>query len=189
VKIDVWRLRVILVMLAATAWSLALSGCAAGGTQAGGAANSRAPSMAEIDADYDRQIGQMVRSGEHEDALRISEKLMTAGTARERLIGTYWKAVSLTHLGRLDTAWAILHVNRGRWGGVMRETSAETLRRALETKAPVACYDNTPQPEKGLSNRLESLEKRTTELQSEIERLQVENVRYEKLLRELDRLP
>jgi hypothetical protein len=189
-----WQLRLIATLLAFYAFSI-MVGCAMSKTAADSEASLEGDSTdsgktnSDADPNPDRKIGSMVRAGEHESALAVAESLITRGSAREQLVGTYWKVICFTHLNRLDSAMALLRKHQGRWGGVMRETSAETLLRALEGKEVPVRADPSHSPDKALWVRAESLEKRTAELQNEIERLQVENTRYEKLLRELDRLP
>lgn len=146
-------------------------------------------SPAEPGPDTDRKIGQLVNQGRYEEAMREADQWLALGSPRGVAIGAYWKAICLTHLNRSDSAIAHLKKYRGRWGGVMRDISAETLLRALETKAVQPTPGNATAPDKSSQARIESLERRTAEMQSEIERVQAENARYEKLLRELDRLP
>jgi hypothetical protein len=189
-----WQLRLIATLLAWYALS-GMTGCAASRTSADSDAQMEGESIGpgknalDTDPNPDSVIGGMVRAGEHESALVAAESLIVRGSAREQLVGAYWKAICLTHLNRLDSAMILLRKHRGRWGGVMRETGAETLLRALESKDGPVRADPAPSLDKTLLVRAESLEKRTLEMQNEIERLQAENTRYEKLLRELDRLP
>jgi hypothetical protein len=170
--------------------TLVLVGCASNG--------GRGKSLAKPDGSMgrettsDRTVANLIKAGDMIDALALCETLMLGKMPRDRQIGAYWKAVILVHLGYPDTSEALLRAYRGNWGGLIRETNAEalllTLKRKVNTSPPPCPEPSLGPAEKNAIQHSENVEKRNTELQTEVGRLQAENIRYEKLLGELDRL-
>lgn len=147
------------------------------------------PARSVKDNEEERKVVSLLRAGDAQQALRLSDQMIEMDLPSQRQAGAYWKAVSLIYLGRSDSAATWLKLRRGQWGGGLREAYAETLLYTLESK-PDPCKDvSNPAGDKGSHARLEAMERRSAELQSEVERLQSEKVRYEKLLHELDHLP
>gem|GEM_PF-5923669 len=137
----------------------------------------------------DRQLMALVRMGNFQLALKKAQALRSSGQSEARIVGDYWSAMSLVFLENTDSALAILKKRRGQWGGMVRETQAEALLRALKSDA-APCPELKPAPARN-TDQAQALiaEQRIAELQFEVDRLMRETRRYEKLLSELDRLP
>ncbi len=166
---------------------MGLSGCA--GERPAERKFSSAVARSAEGNDEERKVVMLLRAGDAQQALRLSDQMMELDSPAQRKAGAYWKAVSLVYLGHLDSAVAWLKFRRGQWGGGQREALAEVLLFTLETK-PHPCRESAlAAGDKAALGRFEAMEKRVTELQGEVDGLQREKVRYEKLLHELDHLP
>lgn len=189
VMVHRWQIRLNLFLLALLALLLT-------GITVGCAFSAKSLPKSENDIDekssshpnLDTRLAEWIRKSQPDSALIKANQLIKSTLRKDKIIGTYWRGISLIQLGHLDSARTLFGFYRGKWGNASREAHAETLMSLLEEKGPKPC--STPVgAQRAETTRLEGLERQNQGLLAEVEKLQMEKSRYERLLRELDRLP
>lgn len=133
--------------------------------------------------EVERDLAKATVAEDFEECRLVARELIREGDGRERSVGRFWNTVCLLRQRRFDSAQAQVRASGGDWQSPMRRALIETL---MEMSIAVQTRDSGP---KNGGAKLENMERRIAELQAEIERLLAENRRYEKLLKDLDRLP
>ena len=131
----------------------------------------------------DKEIAAKVIANRFESAGVLAQQLIKKGNKREISIGHYWMGIVHLRMRQPDSALIEFQKVAEGFPGTIRAAQTEALVQSLET----IC--ESPRPEQVKKRRVESLERRSTELQKEVDRLLRENERYEKLLSDLDRMP
>jgi hypothetical protein len=187
VALSYWRIRIILAMLA-LAW---LWGCAASQPEA--PTVEMALQASESFTEDDSRLAEWIKLNQPDSAMALANQLTASGKRSSKIIGTYWRAVSLLQMGHADSAKALFEFYRGKWSPNWREASAESFLKLLRERsaraAAVQPCATAGSPGKMDGHRLEALEAENAALHSEVDRLKADNSRFEKLLRELDKLP
>jgi len=137
----------------------------------------------EREFNAEKEIAANVSANRFESAGLLAQQLIKRGNKREISIGHYW--MGIVHLRMMKSDSALIEFQKVAEGfpGTIRAAQTEALVQSLETTC------ESPRPEQPKNRRVESLERRSTELQKEVDRLLRENERYEKLLSDLDRMP
>lgn len=118
-------------------------------------------------------------------------------------IGAYWRAVCWLYRDYPDSALVILEAKENRWSGGMRRVHAGLLLRlareaSLARSAAYARRDGDMKPahdpeappkaaqDRGLSDRIDALQREAASQRAEIARLEREKDKYRKLLKDLE---
>ncbi|MEO7427100.1 MAG: hypothetical protein ABI036_18070 [Fibrobacteria bacterium] len=164
-----------------------LIGCATGQAPSAGEEQARSP--------MDKVLARLVSKGELEKAQRAVDSLTSSRDPAEREIAAYWKAVTWLYRDEPDSALALLEPSQSKWTGGLRKVHAGLLlmlaREASQNKAargrPIEIARAAPS-EKAAQDKIESLLKETCDLRAENARLETEKEKYQKLLKDLEKI-
>jgi hypothetical protein len=143
----------------------------------------------------DRVLSRSAARGEWDKTLRVADSAFAAGKGADREAAAYWKAVAWLYRNQPDSAQALLEASQAKWSPGPRKVHAMLLLklirescevRALARARPEESEARPASPDRGLQERVESLERESTELRSENQRLETEKQKYQKLLKDLE---
>lgn len=173
------------------AWAALAAGllaACAGTTAPGPAEETSRPSL-------DRVLARTAAKGEWERVSRMSDSAFAAGNAADREAAAYWKAVAWLYRDQPDSAQALLEGSQNKWTPGPRKVHALLLlklvrescaARAVARARPEETEPRAPAPDRGLQERVESLERESSGLRAENQRLEVEKEKYQRLLKDLE---
>lgn len=162
------------------------------------AACASAPAPAPMDESnrpaLDRVLARMVSKGELDKAMKTSDSVLAAREPAEREIAIYWKSVAWLYRDEPDSAVALLETQQGKWSAGLRKVhGALLLKLARESVAARAASHwrpedapKAPAADKGLQDKVEALQKESSDLRAENQRLETEKEKYKKLLNDLE---
>lgn len=162
------------------------------------AACASAPAPAPMDESsrpaLDRMLARMVSKGEMDRAMKTADSVLAARDPADREIAIYWKSVAWLYRDEPDSALALLEGQQGKWSAGLRKVhGALLLKLTRESVASRAASHwrpedapKAPAADKGLLDRVESLQKESAELKAENQRLETEKEKYKKLLKDLE---
>jgi hypothetical protein len=173
----------------------ALAGLTAG--LLAGCAGTAAPEPAEGTSrpSLDRALARVAAKGEWEKVSRMSDSAFAAGNAADREASAYWKAIAWLYREQPDSAQALLEGSQNKWTPGPRKVHALLLlklvrescaTRALARARPEDAEARPAPADRGLQDRVESLERESSGLRAENQRLEVEKEKYQKLLKDLE---
>lgn len=181
------RLLLCLTCPAALSAAILLAACAT--APAPGSADGAPPPS------LDRTLARLASKGEWDKTLRLADSAFAAGKGPEREAAAYWKAVAWLSRDQLDSAQALLEASQAKWTPGPRKVHAMLLLklvrescavRALARAHPEESEAKPASPDRGLQERVESLERESTDLRAENQRLETEKQKYQKLLKDLE---
>jgi hypothetical protein len=174
---------------------LRLSAFAAAAAALLACASSQPPAPEEaVRPALDRVFARLVSKGELEKTIKLADSLAVSKDPTEREISAYWEAVAFLYRDEPDSALALLEPQQGKWSaGLRRVHGALLLKLARESSAARAASHWRPEdaapkptPDKGLQDRVEALQKESSDLRAENLRLATEKEKYQKLLKDLE---
>lgn len=166
--------------------ALLLAACAT--APATGPAESVPPSL-------DRALARLAAKGEWEKTLRMADSAFVAGKSPDREAAAYWKVVAWLYRDQPESAQALLEASQGKWTAGPRKVHAMLLLKLVrESCAAHALARARPEEtearpfpsDRALQDRVESLERESTDLRAENQRLETEKQKYQKLLKDLE---
>lgn len=175
--------------------SAALAALAAGLLAACAGATAPGPAEETSRPSLDRTLARVAAKGEWERALRISDSAFAVGSAADREAAAYWKSVAWLYRDQPDSAQALLEGSQNKWTPGPRKVHALLLlklvrescaARAMARARPEETETRAAAPDRGLQERIESLERESSGLRAENQRLEVEKEKYQKLLKDLE---
>lgn len=181
-------LRVPAFALAAACAAL-LAACAGDRPAAPSAAPEKSPP-----SQLDRALARLAVKGDWDRALRLSDSALASGSSAEREIATYWKAVAWLYCDAPDSALSLLEGRQSKWTAGTRKVHANLLLK-LAREASATRAAGHPRPEESdrpvaaervLQDRVEALQKESSDLRAENQRLETEKSKYQKLLKDLE---
>lgn len=142
----------------------------------------------------DRVLGRLVSKGDWDKAAKMSDSVMAGKDPAEREIAVYWKAVALLYRDEPDSATAVLEAQKGKWSAGLRRVHAALLLKlaresgAARTASQWRAEDahKPPVADKVLQDRVEFLQKESSDLRAENQRLETEKEKYQNLLKDLE---
>lgn len=143
----------------------------------------------------DRVLARMAAKAEWERVSRMSDSAFAAGNAADREAAAYWKAVAWLYREQPDSAQALLESSQNKWTPGPRKVHALLLlklvrescaNRAVARARPEETETRAAAPDRGLQERVENLERESSGLRAENQRLEVEKEKYQKLLKDLE---
>lgn len=162
------------------------------------AACASAPAPAPMDEStrpaLDRVLARMVSKGDLDRAMKATDSVLAARDPADREIAIYWKSVAWLYRDEPDSALALLEGQQGKWSAGLRKVhGALLLKLTRESVAARAASHwrpedapKAPAADKGLQDRVESLQKESADLKAENLRLETEKEKYKKLLNDLE---
>jgi hypothetical protein len=121
---------------------------------------------------------------------------LTSRDPAEREIAVYWKSVAWLYRDEPDSALAMLESQQGKWSAGLRKVHGALLlklarestaaRAASHWRPDDAAPKAAPAADKGLQDRVEALQKESSDLRAENQRLETEKEKYQKLLKDLE---
>jgi hypothetical protein len=173
----------------------ALAALAAGLLAACAGTSAPAPAEEASRPSLDRALARVAAKGEWEKVLRMSDSASAVGNAADREAAAYWKALAWLYREQPDSAQALLESSQNKWTPGPRKVHALLLlklvrescaSRALARAHPEEAEARPAAPDRGLQERVESLERESSGLRAENQRLEVEKEKYQKLLKDLE---
>jgi len=167
--------------------ALLLAACASA-PGPGPAGESTQPSL-------DRALARAAAKGDWDKTMRIADSAFAAGKAPDREAAAYWKAVAWLYRDQPDSAQALLEASQGKWTPGPRRVHAMLLLklvrescavRALARAHPEESEAKPAASDRVLQEKVESLERQSTDLRAENQRLETEKQKYQKLLKDLE---
>lgn len=159
-------------------------------------ASAPAPSPMEEAAKpaLDRVLARLVSKGDMDKAIKAADSVMAGRDPADREIAAYWKAVAFLYKDDPDAAVAVLEAQQGKWTAGLRKVHGTLLlKMARESSAARASHHGRPEEaprapvaDKGLQDRVEALQKESSDLRAENQRLETEKEKYQKLLKDLE---
>jgi len=143
----------------------------------------------------DRLLARAASRGEWDKALRMADSAFAAGKAADREAAAYWKAVAWLYRDQPDSAMALLEASQAKWTPGPRKVHAMLLLklvrescavRALARARPEESEARPAGADRVMQERVESLERESTDLRAENQRLETEKQKYQKLLKDLE---
>ena len=153
------------------------------------------PAQGSGRATLERSLARAASKGEWEKAFRLCDSALAKGDAADREVASYWKAVAWLFRDEPDSALAILESRQGKWSAGARKVHGMLLlklvreSKAARVPARVRPEEADPRPvpgERALQDRVEALEKESSGLRAENQRLETEKEKYQKLLKDLE---
>lgn len=114
-------------------------------------------------------------------ALAETNKLIQSDNLEDQELGAYWKIIYFLESSNRDSAQILLNNQTGLWSKPTRAVHAEVFLRQLNT-----LKKNSQQ--KNQDEKIDQLAKETAELRTMIVQLQSEKKKYEKVLKELEKI-
>jgi hypothetical protein len=162
----------------------------------GACATAPAPGPGEAASpSLDRSLARLAAKGEWEKTSRLADSAFAAGKGPDREAAAYWKAVAWLYRDQPDSAQALLEASQSKWTPGPRKVHAMLLLklvrescavRALARAHPEESETKPAAQDRGLQERVESLERESTDLRAENQRLETEKQKYQKLLKDLE---
>ncbi len=142
----------------------------------------------------DRVLARMVNKAEYDKAIKLADSVIAGKDAGDREIASYWESVAFLYRDEPDSALAILDPMQGKWtAGLRKVHGALLLKLAREGTAAKAASHWRPEEvpkaapaEKNLQNQVDVLQKESSDLRAENQRLETEKEKYQKLLKDLE---
>lgn len=145
----------------------------------------------------DRVLARLVSKGEWDKLNRAADSAMAGKEPTDREIATYWKSVGWLYRDEPDSALTLLEPQQGKWtAGLRKVHGALLLKVARELSASRNARnwrpeESAPKPapaasDKALQERVEALQKESSDLRAENQRLETEKEKYQKLLKDLE---
>jgi hypothetical protein len=129
-------------------------------------------------------------------ANEMADSLLATKDQAAREIAVYWKSIAWLYLDRPDSAIALLEAYHGKWTGGLRRVHSEAFLRLAKdaSEARLAARQSQEDAQSHLTqaqpllNRVEALHSETVLLRAEIARLETERSKYQKLLKDLEKV-
>ncbi|MBW8889221.1 MAG: hypothetical protein JF616_15815 [Fibrobacteres bacterium] len=143
----------------------------------------------------DRALARTAAKGEWEKALRMADSAFATGKTSDREAAAYWKVVAWLYRDQPESAQALLEASQGKWAPGPRKVHAMLLLKlvrescaahALARARPEEAEAKPVASDRVLQERVESLERESTDLRTENQRLETEKQKYQKLLKDLE---
>lgn len=133
-------------------------------------------------------IAQWILENHLDSALEKTNQLRNSKNNDERELGTYWKAIYLLEKSEKDSAQVILESYNNRWSNPLREVHAKAILRLLDQIKKANTRPRNIDPTNAMQEKLDQLENQTGELRNMILQLQLDKKKYEKVLKELEKI-
>lgn len=143
----------------------------------------------------DRAFARLAAKGEWDKTLRLADSAHAAGKGADREAAAYWKALAWLYRDQPDSAQALLESAQGKWTPGPRKVHAMLLlklvrescaTRALARARPEEPEARPPAQDRALQERVETLERESSDLRAENQRLETEKQKYQRLLKDLE---
>ncbi len=154
------------------------------------------PSVEPVLVSQDRVLARFIAMKKYSEAKAMADSLLASRDQAVGEIAIYWKSIAWLYLDRPDSAIALLEQYRGKWTGGVRRVHSEAFlwlaKEASEARLAARQSQQEFQSKSSLTQplleRVEVLHKETVALRAEIERLETERSKYQKLLKDLEKV-